>query len=79
MSVISYLGVPIRGPSGHALGSFCAIDGRPYEWTDGEEKTLFDISQMLESEIKLRHEIQEKALLLQEMSHRIGNTFAVIN
>lgn len=79
LGVIAYLGIPIHGPDGHTLGSFCAIDDQPHQWTDQEEEILSDLTVMIETEIKLRAEADEKALLLNEMNHRIGNTFSIIN
>jgi hypothetical protein len=35
LGVAAYVGVPIPGPEGHILGSFCAIDHSPRHWTPG--------------------------------------------
>lgn len=34
LDVIAYLGVPVHGPGGETLGSICAIDSNPHEWTE---------------------------------------------
>ena len=38
--IIAYAGVPLRGPDGSVLGSFCAIDGEPHAWTDADVAAL---------------------------------------
>ncbi|GAA2576368.1 ATP-binding protein [Winogradskya consettensis] len=53
LNVIAYAGFPLRSPDGHVLGSFCAIDGRPRQWTDDEVEILEDLAANAESEIAL--------------------------
>ena len=57
LSVIAYLGVPIRAPGGEVLGSFCAIQSEPRDWTDDELRLLADLAASVESEIALRLEV----------------------
>ena len=38
--VAAYLGVPLTTPDGFTLGSFCAIDSQPRQWTDADRTTL---------------------------------------
>ena len=44
LSVIAYAGVPLVTPEGFVLGSFCAIDIKPREWTDEELGILHDLA-----------------------------------
>lgn len=60
LSVIAYLGVPIHDPDGHVLGSFCAIDDKPRDWTRQDKKILENIRTGVESEIALRAELQRR-------------------
>jgi PAS domain S-box-containing protein len=53
LNVIAYAGFPLRSPDGHVLGSFCAIDGRPRQWSDEEIEILEDLAANAESEIAL--------------------------
>ena len=34
LGVIAYAGIPLVLSDGHAVGAFCAIDGRPREWSE---------------------------------------------
>ncbi len=53
LGVTSYAGIPFRSDS-EALGSFCAVDVVPREWTDDELATLRDLSLILESYVEER-------------------------
>lgn len=52
LNVIAYLGTPIRAASGHILGSLCAIDTSPREWTADDETTLADVAVLVEEQIR---------------------------
>ncbi|MBJ3762565.1 GAF domain-containing protein [Maribius pontilimi] len=60
LNVIAYLGVPVHGDRGHVLGSFCAIDTKPRDWTDHERQVLETIAVGVESEIALRAELKRR-------------------
>ncbi len=49
LGVSAYAGIPFRAKPGETLGSFCAIDTVPKEWTESELATLRDLSLVLES------------------------------
>ncbi|MEM0900033.1 MAG: GAF domain-containing protein [Pseudomonadota bacterium] len=61
LGVIAYLGVPVHAPSGHVLGSFCAIQSEPRDWTAQEREALEDIAATIETEIALRKEIERSS------------------
>ncbi|WP_181377207.1 GAF domain-containing protein [Pontivivens insulae] len=61
LGVIAYLGVPLHAPDGQVLGSFCAIQSEPRDWTEAELATLTDIAAGIETEIKLRDEVVRNA------------------
>lgn len=52
--VVSYLGVPIRTCDGFILGSLCAINTTPRDWSEADEKLLTDLAATLTTEIELR-------------------------
>lgn len=55
LGVAAYLGVPIRLPGEQVLGSFCAIDHEPREWTTLERDVLIELAGSAEREIALQH------------------------
>ncbi|UWR21193.1 GAF domain-containing protein [Sulfitobacter sp. S190] len=61
LGVIAYLGIPIHAPDGHVLGSFCAIQSEPRDWTTDEREILEDIASVVETEILLRSALADSA------------------
>jgi PAS domain S-box-containing protein len=58
IGVVSYAGMPIRLDSG-VYGSFCAIDGKPREWTPQQLGILEDLAAAVASEIALEQAARE--------------------
>src|SRR5262249_18469393 len=54
LGVIAYAGIPLITSEGHALGTFCVVDGRPHEWTEEEIGILRVLATSTMSEIELR-------------------------
>ena len=54
IGVVAYAGIPLITSTGQALGSFCAIDGKPREWTSEEIAILSDLASFAMTEIELR-------------------------
>ncbi|MEF8793814.1 sensor domain-containing diguanylate cyclase [Thiohalorhabdus sp.] len=49
-----YAGIPIRSPEGYKVGSLCATDNRPRQFTEAIAQSLHDGRGLLESELLLR-------------------------
>ena len=47
LGVGSYLGVPLRAPTGEVLGAVCAVGTEPRPWSAGDEATLTELSAVL--------------------------------
>jgi two-component sensor histidine kinase len=77
LSVIAYLGHPVRAPDGSVVGSFCAISDRPRKWDEEDRLAIADLAAMLEGELHLRQEMRRNKLLSQELDHRLQNLFTV--
>ncbi len=60
LGVAAYLGIPLVAEGGHLLGSLCAIDTRPRDWTTEEVATLQDLAGSVMTEVQLRAEIAER-------------------
>lgn len=71
LGVSAYLGVPVHAPGGEVLGSFCAIDFQPREWTPTEIETMKELAKSAEREIAVRHWMRrQRQLMEQEMAAR---------
>jgi two-component sensor histidine kinase len=86
LNVRAYLGIPLRSEAGHVLGSLCAIDSAPHQWTSREQEILEGFAKLVEEEISLRERVAEmarfdaqRALIQGELAHRIKNIFSVIS
>ena len=54
LGVIAYLGIPLKTAEGYTLGSFCAIDTTPREWSDRDVEILSDLAALVIEKIELR-------------------------
>jgi GAF domain-containing protein len=54
LGVVAYAGMPLTDTDGRTLGSLCAIDNRPREWTANELAVLRDLAEACSSELRLR-------------------------
>jgi diguanylate cyclase (GGDEF)-like protein len=50
----SYIGVPLRTPSGHNIGSLCVMDVRPREVSKEQLDLLQDLAHLVVGELELR-------------------------
>ena len=54
IGVVGYAGMPLTDTAGTVLGSLCAIDTRPREWTAVELDALREIAETCSTELRLR-------------------------
>ena len=59
LKAIAYLGVPLITRRGETLGSLCAVDHEPREWTDRDRSVLRDLAAATVTEIELRRTTRE--------------------
>ena len=74
LGVAAYVGVPLPGPEGHILGSFCAIDHSPRQWTLDEVEILSELAASARREIELRHrarQAEEQTARLRELASEL--------
>jgi signal transduction histidine kinase len=70
LGVVAYLGTPLRTKEGYVLGTLCAIDMQPRDWSEEALETLQDLAAMVMTEIELRaagRGLRAKHLELQEL------------
>lgn len=60
LGIIAYLGIPLVTPDDHVLGSFCAVDFQPRQWTDEDVRILEDFTSLVMTELALRAEIRAR-------------------
>jgi GAF domain-containing protein len=70
LEVIAYLGVPLITRRGETLGSLCAIDRRPREWTQRDRIVLKDLAAATVTEIELRRVTREAVELAEQLAQR---------
>ncbi|MET1072966.1 MAG: SpoIIE family protein phosphatase, partial [Umezawaea sp.] len=74
LGVVAYAGMPLTTADGQVLGSLCAIDTVPRQWTEDELATLADLAAMCTTELRLRlatrHHTRERARA-RELSARL--------
>ena len=56
-----YAGAPLRSPSGHVLGTLCAIDREPRQLTTSELATMQRLARQVVSQLELRRRQRELA------------------
>ncbi|MFD3415075.1 SpoIIE family protein phosphatase [Streptomyces cyaneofuscatus] len=54
LGVVGYAGMPLTDGDGHVLGSLCAIDTEPRQWTQQELALLEDLAAACSAELRLR-------------------------
>ncbi|MEV5676337.1 MULTISPECIES: GAF domain-containing SpoIIE family protein phosphatase [unclassified Streptomyces] len=54
LQVVAYAGMPLTDADGRVLGSLCAIDHEPREWTADELRDLEDLTAACSMELRLR-------------------------
>jgi PAS domain S-box-containing protein len=74
LGVVAYAGVPLRAPTGEVLGTVCAIDDRPRDWTDDDVDLLSELAALAMAEIDRRAiaaQLEERAEMLDLSSDAI--------
>ncbi len=68
LDVIAYAGTPLVTTDGLCLGSFCAIDSIPRQWTDDELDILKEFSGLVMHEVELRLEETRRRAIFENIS-----------
>lgn len=70
--VVAYAGVPLRDAQDIVVGSVCAIDTVPREWTAEEVRILEDIAEVASAEFRLRHSADALARSYEQLTMFAG-------
>ncbi|HEX6059815.1 MAG TPA: GAF domain-containing protein, partial [Gemmatimonadaceae bacterium] len=76
--IVAYAGIPLRSSSGEALGSFCAIDVAPRQWSEGDLDVLRDLAASAATEIELRLLTREAQRRAAETEHERQQRLALV-
>lgn len=71
MGVVAYAGVPVISGQGEALGSLCAIEGRPRNWSPDDEATLQDLAHVAEACIAHATLVRQPPQAAHELDHYV--------
>ena len=63
LGVVAYLGAPLRNRDGHTIGSLCAIDSKPRQWTDEQKRHATDLAAFVATEITNRRAAEATAAI----------------
>ncbi len=66
LGVVAYAGIPLITADGHVLGSFCAIDHEPRDWTESDLATLRDLAAAATTEIEMQTSVRQADLARRE-------------
>ncbi len=61
LGAVGYLGAPLRGPEGEAIGSLAALSPVPRDWTRREVALLADLAAACSAELQLRRALSDAA------------------
>ncbi|MDQ4099988.1 MAG: PAS domain S-box protein [Chloroflexota bacterium] len=70
LGVVAYAGIPLTTDDGHVLGTFCAIDHEPRNWSEAELTTLADLTTAAVTEVELRLAAAEAKSALAALGER---------
>ena len=71
LGVRAYLGTPLRAPGGETLGSLCAVDNRPRQWSERDIATMHELAEAAGATIAMRVKDHRRAAVTSEVSHEL--------
>ncbi len=63
LGVRAYAGIPLKTEAGEVLGSFCAIDFKPKQWSEQDIEVLVELAHSAMREIRLRKALHQAEAL----------------
>jgi GAF domain-containing protein len=71
MGIIAYAGIPLVTTDGHAIGSFCVVDGKPRAWSYDDIEMLQELAGCVMQEIEGRRLLQASEARCRELESRL--------
>ena len=75
----AYLGIPLVGPSGHVLGSFCVVDEHPRAWSTDDVAVMTDLAASVMAAIELREVLQVRERQAAELTRSESRLRAIMD
>ncbi len=72
MGIVAYAGWPLRDESGAVIGSICAIESRPREWTTDDLDLLKDLASGCSAELRPRASLATVLDQLAQLEHELA-------
>ncbi|MBM3617026.1 MAG: sensor domain-containing diguanylate cyclase [Alphaproteobacteria bacterium] len=64
-----YAGCPVKAPNGMPIGSLCAVDTKPRDFTEEEKATLRDLASLVETELRAAQLFAVRGELITELDN----------
>ena len=77
LGVRAYAGIPLRTEDGEVLGSFCAVDFEPRQWTERDVEVLTELAYSAMRELRLRKALQDAETLNQQLQAQVQQVDAL--
>ena len=77
LGVRAYAGIPLRTEDGEVLGSFCAVDFKPRQWTERDVEVLTELAYSAMRELRLRKALQDAETLNQQLQAQVQQVDAL--
>lgn len=77
LGVRAYAGIPLKTEDGQVLGSFCAVDFKPKQWTAQDIEVLVELAHSALREIRLRKALQDAQELNQQLLQQLQKVDAL--
>jgi signal transduction histidine kinase len=78
LGVIAYAGMPLHAPGGTAIGSFCAIDSQPRQWSEDDLQVLHDLADAVSSEVAIRVAAARQRAFISSASHELRSPLTAL-
>ncbi|MFN3436841.1 MAG: diguanylate cyclase [Acidovorax sp.] len=71
LGIRAYAGIPLKTEEGEVLGSFCAVDFKPKQWSERDIEILVELAHSALREIRLRQALQKAEALNQQLLEQV--------
>lgn len=78
LGVVAYLGIPLKLATGEMIGSLCAVDFEPHDWTEGEVEVLQELAASALREVELRMAMIEHKRVLDTLTTHLRDPLTIV-